>query len=117
MLAAASSSSTWLRARRISYLFPLLCPPILIHFLCSASPSFACASAAASGEERMHRWEEGRGSGSAAAVVKEEEKEEMGLLQRYLEDQLVLVGCVYDCGDDESDGLYHDNDSNTTLLA
>ncbi|KAM2152148.1 hypothetical protein ACFX1R_046505 [Malus domestica] len=104
-----------------SHPFPLLCLAELCLRLCCRIGRKA-SHGDDEGEERMRRWEEGRGSGSAAAVVKEEEKEEMGLLQRYLEDQLVLVGCVYDCGDDESDGLYHeihdyDNDSNTTLLA
>ncbi|KAM0972204.1 hypothetical protein ACFX13_020290 [Malus domestica] len=138
MLAAASSSSTtWLRAHRIRYLVLLLCSPILIPFLCAIFPLLCAAELclrlcrrriktshdeAGEEEERMRRCEEGRGSGSAAAAAgKEDGKEEMGLLQRYLEDQLLLVGSVYDCGDDDSDDLYHeihdyDNDSNTTPL-
>ncbi|XP_008219011.1 PREDICTED: uncharacterized protein LOC103319277 [Prunus mume] len=128
MLAAASSSSTWLRARRSRYLFLLICSPILIPFLCATFP-FLCAAelclrlcrrrriktahgADEEVEERLRRCEEGRGG----------EREEMGLLQRYLEDQLLLVGSVYDCGDDDvDDRLYHeihdyDNDSKTTPL-
>ncbi len=39
----------------------------------------------------------------------------MGLLQRYLEDQMLLVGSVYDCGDQDD----HDPtiDPRTPLLA
>lgn len=47
----------------------------------------------------------------------------MGLLQRYLEDQLVLVRSMYDCGDDveieeDFDSGYRrgDDDSRSTLL-
>ncbi|KAL6297350.1 hypothetical protein ACE6H2_005492 [Prunus campanulata] len=128
LAAAASSSTTWLRARRSRYLFLLLCSPVLIPFLCATFP-FLCAAElclrlcrrrrikTAHGtdeeeEERLRRCEEGRGG----------EREEMGLLQRYLEDQLLLVGSVYDCGDDDvDDRLYHeihdyDNDSKTTPL-
>ena len=43
----------------------------------------------------------------------------MGLLQRYLEDQIRLVGSVYECGDEEDLGNYVDVvifDSKTPLL-
>lgn len=47
------------------------------------------------------------------------EGEEVGLLQRYLEDQFVLVGSMYDCGDDDGemeDGFDSGNDDSRTSL-
>lgn len=45
---------------------------------------------------RLRRCEEGCSCGGFEA-------EEAGLLQRYLEDQLILVRSVYDCGEDDED--------------
>ncbi|XP_062025559.1 uncharacterized protein LOC133741859 [Rosa rugosa] len=131
MLAAASSSSTWLRARRSRCVFLLLCSPIIIPFLFATFPLLCAAELCLhlcrrrpgklahdeADADRLRRCEEGR-----CAEVEEERREEMGLLQRYLEDQLLLVGSVYDCGDYDEDlyqGIqdYDDNDSNTPLLA
>lgn len=47
-------------------------------------------------EERLRSCEEGRS-------CDREEEREIGLLQRYLDDQLRLVGSVYDCGDEDDD--------------
>lgn len=45
----------------------------------------------------------------------------MGLLQRYLEDQLMLAGSVYDCGEDDEveadDSVGGGVDSRTPLLS
>ncbi|ESW20898.1 hypothetical protein PHAVU_005G023800 [Phaseolus vulgaris] len=107
---AAAAAVAWLRRRRIRYLFLLLCSPLLLLLLCAALP-FLCAaelclrirlwrkllrrdSAAA---DRLRRCEEG---------FREEEQQEKSLLHRYLEDQLFLVGSMYECGDDDDD----DND-------
>ncbi|XP_004301428.1 PREDICTED: uncharacterized protein LOC101311100 [Fragaria vesca subsp. vesca] len=131
MLAAASSSSTWLRARRSRCVFLILCSPILIPFLFATFPLLCAAelflrlcrlrsrgklARNEAEDDRVRRCEEGRCAAEA------EEREEMGLLQRYLEDQLLLVGSVYDCGEYDEDlyqGIqgYDDNDSNTPLLS
>ncbi|KAH7525031.1 hypothetical protein FEM48_Zijuj06G0181900 [Ziziphus jujuba var. spinosa] len=111
--AAASSSSNWLRAGRSRYLCLCLCFPILLPFLCATFPLLCAAELCVrlcrrhrlrkiardskEDDERLRRCEEGR---CGAAL---EEEEEVGLLQRYLEDQLMLVGSVYDCGDDDVD--------------
>ncbi|KAF3445419.1 hypothetical protein FNV43_RR10595 [Rhamnella rubrinervis] len=127
--AAASSSSSWLRASRSRYLFLFLCSPILLPFLCATFP-FLCAAELClricrrrrtkiardprEDDDRLRRCEEGC-CGAAA------EREEMGLLQRYLEDQLMLVGSVYDCGDDDevesNDSVVGGVDSRTPLLS
>ncbi|XP_027940050.1 uncharacterized protein LOC114194157 [Vigna unguiculata] len=102
---AAVAASSWLRRRRIRYFFLFLCSPLLLLLLCAALP-FLCAaelclrlrlwrkllrrdSAAA---DRLRRCEEG---------FCEEQPQEKGLLHRYLEDQLFLVGSMYECGDDD----------------
>ncbi|GKV09134.1 hypothetical protein SLEP1_g20680 [Rubroshorea leprosula] len=103
--------------RRSRYLFLLLCSPILLPLLCATFPLLCAAEfcfwicrwrrrrkAAArqwrEEEERLRGCEEGCGCNN------EGEEREVGLLHRYLEDQLMLVGSVYDCGDDrDSDGL------------
>ncbi|WVY99656.1 hypothetical protein V8G54_025726 [Vigna mungo] len=107
---AAVAASSWLRRRRIRYFFLFLCSPLLLLLLCAALP-FLCAaelclrlrlwgkllrrdSAAA---DRLRRCEEG---------FCEEQQREKGLLHRYLEDQLFLVGSMYECGDDDD----NDND-------
>ena len=55
---------------------------------------------------RLRRCEEGCGCGGF------DEPEEAGLLQRYLEDQLVLVRSVYDCGEEDQD---QDQDSDQII--
>lgn len=106
MLAAAS----WFRPRRRRSRFVLLilCSPFLIPFLCAAFP-FLCAvelclricgkrrspSDTCDEDARLRACEEGCSCGGG-----EGEGSEVGLLQRYLEDQLRLVGSVYECGDE-----------------
>lgn len=105
---------SWLflnRRRRI--LFLTLCSPVLLPLLCLTLPLiclvhlYICLCRRArrrddgGGAGRLRRCEEGREFGE-----EEEEQREIGwmLLQRYLEDQLGLVGSVvaaYDCGGDE----------------
>ncbi|KAI3431872.1 uncharacterized protein J3R85_007739 [Psidium guajava] len=123
MLAAAA----WLRARHRSRrcLMLVLCSPLLVPLLCAAFPLFCaaevclrlCCRKRRSGEEgggedgeeeeeaaaeRLRRCEEGRCGGGGGGGVGESE---VGvLLQRYLEDQLRLVGSVYECGDDGDGG-------------
>ncbi|PON33029.1 hypothetical protein PanWU01x14_356060 [Parasponia andersonii] len=119
--AAASSSSSWLRSRRIRYLFLFLCSPILLPFLCATFPLLCAAELClrlcrrrrrrdqrkiaddSEDDDRLRRCEEGCCYGGRAGLAGE--GEEVGLLQRYLEDQLVLVGSMYDCGEDvDGDG-------------
>ena len=101
--------------------FPLLCAAELCLRLCRRRPAKLARDEAE--DDRVSRCEEGR-CAAAAEEEEEERREEMGLLQRYLEDQLSLVGSVYDCGDyyDDEDLCreiqgYDDCDSNTPLLA
>ncbi|KAJ0024109.1 uncharacterized protein LOC116125929 [Pistacia vera] len=105
MLAVAIGS--WLRSRRSRYLFLLLCSPLLLPLLCACFP-FLCAAEVfirfwrrrkRQDEERLRRCEEG------CCGCEFEDEREVGLLQRYLEDQLMLVGSMYDCdvGDDADD--------------
>ncbi|XP_030530654.1 uncharacterized protein LOC115741051 [Rhodamnia argentea] len=121
MLAVA----TWLRARHRSRrcLLLVLCSPLLVPLLCAAFPLLCaaelflrlCCRKRRSGDEgggeeeeeeeaaaRLRRCEEGRCGGGG-------ESEVGVLLQRYLEDQLRLVGTVYECGDD-GDGDGDDGD-------
>lgn len=56
----------------------------------------------------MRRCEEGCCCG-------EGEEREVGLLQRYLEDQLALVGSVYECGSDSDDRVHQDCDLDLDL--
>ncbi|GMI83329.1 hypothetical protein HRI_002002200 [Hibiscus trionum] len=109
---------SWLRTRRRRCLILLLCSPLLIPFLCATFPLLCLAEvclricrrsssgklAAAQGDEenRIRRCEEG--------CCGDGEGREAGLLQRYLEDQLALVGSVYDCGVDLDDRDHQDLD-------
>ncbi|KAI6691278.1 hypothetical protein NL676_028106 [Syzygium grande] len=121
MLAVA----TWLRARHRSRrcLLLAICSPLLLPLLCATFPLLCAAElclrlccrkrtsgdggeededeeAAAATAERLRRCEEGRCCGGGGGVG---EREVGLLLQRYLEDQLMLVGSVYECGDDGDD--------------
>ncbi|XP_010064860.3 uncharacterized protein LOC104452020 [Eucalyptus grandis] len=125
MLAVA----TWLRARHRSgrCLLLALCSPVLVPLLCATFPLLCaaelclrlCCRKRRSGDEgcgggeegedeeeeaaeRLRRCEEGRCGGGGGGGG---ESEVGALLQRYLEDQLRLVGSVYECGDDgDGDG-------------
>ncbi|XP_010478934.1 PREDICTED: uncharacterized protein LOC104757845 [Camelina sativa] len=102
----------WLRTRRSRFVFFLLCSPLLIPILCASIPVLCAVeifsrlrsrhpwfakSAADEDDLRLRRCEEGCGCGGGI------ETEEAGLLQRYLEDQLILVRSVYDCGEEDQD--------------
>lgn len=100
----------WLRTRRSRFVFFLICSPLLIPLLCASIPLLCAAEIfsrlrsrhpwfAKSADEddlRLRRCEEGCNCGGFGP-------EEAGLLQRYLEDQLILVRSVYDCGEGEQD--------------
>lgn len=104
-----------MRRRSRRFVFLLLCSPVIIPFLFFTFPILCLAElclrlcfggswkTTAEGEEeeeraladdRLRACEEGR------CYVIDEGEREVGLLQRYLEDQLSLVGSVYECGDD-----------------
>ncbi|XVF63338.1 hypothetical protein PTKIN_Ptkin09bG0079800 [Pterospermum kingtungense] len=118
---------SWLRTRRCHCFFLLLCSPLLLPFLCATFPLLciaeicvricrrrrsgkAATAAQEEGEEenRLRRCEEGCCCGDG-------EDSEVGLLQRYLEDQLALVGSVYECGDEDDHD--HDLDCKVPLLS
>nr|BAJ53253.1 JHL25P11.1 [Jatropha curcas] len=115
------ASASWLRTRRSRCLFLILCSPILLPFLCAIFPLLCavelCIRICRRGqrmkegedeEERLRRCEEGYCNCDRLVG----EGKEVGLLQRYLEDQLLLVGSMYECGDE----FYSQNeqDYNTT---
>lgn len=99
---------SWLRNRRIRYLFLLICSPFILVFLLVTFP-FLCITEIClrrrlwrkilgrfygdDSGDRLRRCEEG--------CCYDEEVEEKGLLHRYLEDQLFLVRSMYECGEDE----------------
>lgn len=130
---AASSSSTWLRARPIRYLVLFLCSPILLPFLCAVFPLLCAAElclrlcrrrrgkisdGSEENDERLRRCEEGNCGGRDTTERGGGEEIGIMLLQRYLEDQLLLVGSMYDCGDDgelEEDFGFGDDDSRATV--
>ncbi|KAI3460688.1 hypothetical protein Pfo_017351 [Paulownia fortunei] len=84
--------TSWLNRCRRRYLCLILCSLFLLPLFCAMEICFPIClrqrkQAADCGDGR-HRCEEGG--------------DEVGLLQRYLEDQLLLVvGSMYDCGDDD----------------
>ncbi|XP_052203428.1 uncharacterized protein LOC127808821 [Diospyros lotus] len=112
----------WLSRRRRRYLLLALCSPVLIPFLCATFPLLCAAEVCIRlcrlrrrrrllksapptddhGGDGMHLCEEGRcGGGEGGESV---------LLQRYLENQLVLaLGSVHDCGDYDYDEDDHDD--------
>ena len=95
--------------RRLRILFLTLCSPVLLPLLCLSLPHLClahlcvCLCCRASSRDNyaaagsFRRFEEGR----KEEEEEEEEETEIGLLPRYLEDQLRLIGfvvAVYDCG-------------------
>lgn len=101
--AAARVLMSWLNRRRLRYLLLILCSPFLIPLFFVTFPFICAVEIFLFVGRRRRKAADGRcdeRSGSG---------DEGGLLQRYLEDQLVLVlGSVYDCGDgdeNEEDGL------------
>lgn len=100
--------TSWLRTSRSRFIFLLLCSPILLPFLCATFPLLCaveicirlcrrCHPRKDDHESRLCRCEEG-----STEVL---EEREVGLLQRYLEDQILLVGSVYDCGNEDEDSF------------
>ncbi|CAJ2639112.1 unnamed protein product [Trifolium pratense] len=110
LTSVVSSAISWFRHRRIRYLFLLLCSPLLLVFLFISFP-FLCITEFClrrqlwrkfinkfSGDDsgdRLRRCEEG--------CCYDDNEEEKGLLHRYLEDQLFLVGSMYDCGNEDEE--------------
>ncbi|XP_021748323.1 uncharacterized protein LOC110714159 [Chenopodium quinoa] len=107
----------FLNCRR-RFIFLTICSPLLLPLLCLLFPViclcqlYFCLCRRHRRLRRrydagLRRCEEGRG-GEIVEVNEDDEERELGwmLLQRYLEDQLGLVGSVisvYDCGDDDDD--------------
>ncbi|EEF40617.1 uncharacterized protein LOC8281636 [Ricinus communis] len=134
MLAAPS----WLRMRRSRCVFLLLCSPILLPFLCASFPLLCAAELCIRICRRARRRKDGdddedddvdglrrceEGFRDCGCSRRAEEEKEVGLLQRYLEDQLRLVGSVYECGDEfddqqqENQDITQNTDFRTPLLA
>ncbi|KAL6961972.1 hypothetical protein U1Q18_036930 [Sarracenia purpurea var. burkii] len=111
---AAMALTSWLRHRRRRFLLLAFFSPLILPFLCATFPLVCAAEVCIRlcrlrrnrrqiipkstaptddhGGDGLRRCEEGGG-------------DEVWLLQRYLEDQSVLVnGSVYDCGDGIEDG-------------
>ncbi|CAN8246786.1 unnamed protein product [Cochlearia groenlandica] len=124
MLTAASCFPT----RCSRFFFLLLCSPLLIPLLFVAIPLLCAieilsryrsriakskssevvfAVAVDEDDMKLRRCEEGCGGCDGG-----EGGGGSGLLQRYLEDQLILARSVYDCGEDysEDDGDFQDHD-------
>ncbi|XP_010530163.1 PREDICTED: uncharacterized protein LOC104806792 [Tarenaya hassleriana] len=139
-IAVMLTAASWLRTRRSRFVFFLLCSPLLLPILCASIPLICAAEiffrlrrrrsrigksisvAVASADEddmRLRRCEEGCGCDGFGGGEEEGEEETGLLLQRYLEDQLLLVRSVYDCGEDAADaddGRDRDPDRNRVPL-
>ncbi|KAL2503427.1 hypothetical protein Adt_19048 [Abeliophyllum distichum] len=94
--------TSWLNRRRSRYLFLILCFPFLLPLLCATCP-FLCAAEiffrVCRRRRRPPKTEE-CGQNRTYGVVKG--GDEVGLLHRYLEDQLLLVtGSAYESGGDD----------------
>lgn len=88
--------TSWLNRRRRRYLFLILCFPFLLPLLCATWP-FLCLAEIFFRICRRRR----RRRKTEESVV-EEGEDEVGLMQRYLEDQLLLViGSASERGDDD----------------
>ncbi|CAK9326083.1 unnamed protein product [Citrullus colocynthis] len=114
MLAAASSWLHSSRSRsRSRFLFLLVCSPLFIPIFCATFPFiFAidlCIRLARHRRriylrdspeiERLQECEEGGCRPPLPEQIGGDSGEEIGLLQRYLDDQLLLVRSVYECAD------------------
>lgn len=113
MLATAdAAASYWLHSSRCRFFFLLLCSPLLVPIFCATLP-FICAIKLCirlarhrrrtclrnSPEiERLRRCEEGGCRTALPDEIGEDGEEDIGLLRRYLDDQLLLVQSVYECG-------------------
>ncbi|CAM8948575.1 unnamed protein product [Rhodiola kirilowii] len=108
--------SSWLHRTRRGprFILLLVCSPILLPFICFSFPLIClaefcirrCRRQKVSQGNHDHRERDQRRCGDV------EDGREVGLLHRYLEDQLTLVRSVYECGEgDESDCGFRDFDS------
>lgn len=92
--AAARMLTSWLNRRRRRYLLLILCSPFLIPLLCATCP-IICAVELCYLMSRRRRKAGGDGGDRYGSGG-----DEVGLLQRYLEDQLTLVAePPYGCRD------------------
>lgn len=120
--AAATMLTSWLNRRRRRYLLLIICSPFLIPLLCATCP-IICAVELCYLMSRRRRKAGDGGGGGAGRHRSSGGGDEVGLLQRYLEDQLTLVE-EPPCGRrDEDDGLREEEgvdvecfDSARTLL-
>uniref|UniRef100_A0A2P2NFF3 Uncharacterized protein LOC105643990 n=1 Tax=Rhizophora mucronata TaxID=61149 RepID=A0A2P2NFF3_RHIMU len=109
MLAAAAAS--WVRMRRSRCLIILLCSPILLPLFCATFPLLCIAELCIRFCQRKKepllggQVVEGEEEGFRDSERLLEEGREVGLLQRYLEDQLLLVRSIYECGDEFNIGI------------
>lgn len=102
----------WLHTRRSRIFFFLICSPLLIPLLCASVP-LLCAAEIFSRLRSRHPWFTKSADEDDLRYQRCEEgcncsgfgPEEAGLLQRYLEDQLILVRSVYGCGEEEEQNL------------
>ncbi|KAK6940353.1 hypothetical protein RJ641_029884 [Dillenia turbinata] len=98
--------TSWLKSRRKScYLFLALCSPILLPFLCATFPIFCALELCLRIRIRLRREADAGDSMQPCRLddhgLDHDGVGEVRLLQRYLEDQLILVGSMYDCGGDD----------------
>lgn len=98
--AVATMLMSWLNRRRRRYLILILCSPFLLPLFFATCP-FICAVEIFCLMCRRRR-KAGAGGGGERSRSGNGGGDEVGLLQRYLEDQLLLVvESVYGCGDDD----------------
>ncbi|KAG8378474.1 hypothetical protein BUALT_Bualt08G0140900 [Buddleja alternifolia] len=97
--ALARMLTSWLNRRRRRYLFLILCSPFLLPLFLATCP-LLCAVEICSFVRRKRR--KAVADCGDRRSRRDDGGDEVGLLQRYLEDQLSLVvGSVYECGDDD----------------
>ncbi|XAR57477.1 hypothetical protein NMG60_11025635 [Bertholletia excelsa] len=94
---------SWLSRRRSRLVFLVLCFPLLLPLLCATFPLLCVAEICLRLCRRSRsRRRQRKSSATAEDQVNVNEGDQVRLLQRYLEDQLLLVvGPVYDCSDDD----------------
>lgn len=98
--AAARMLTSWLNRRRRRYLLLILCSPFLVPLLCAMCP-IICAVELCFLMARRRRRKAVDGGGDRRSRSGDGNVE-VGLLQRYLEDQLMLVAAPpYGCGDED----------------
>ncbi|KAI3464338.1 hypothetical protein Pfo_021001 [Paulownia fortunei] len=91
--------TSWVDRRRRRYLFLILCSPFLLPLFFATCPFICAVEICFLMCRKRRKAAAGGGDGRSGSG---EGGDEVGLLQRYLEDQLFLVvGSVYECGDDD----------------